>query len=225
MEAMAWRLAAGERVEERPVETTLYSLTKAPPQPGSNGEGDRHLTLFRVGSITIGDRRELCLIKNISAGGMRIRAYCTIQEGTRLSVELKCGEPVTGTAQWVSGDTVGIAFDSAVDVVELLTLSMEGPRPRMPRVEVDCFASLRQGAEVHRVHARDVSQGGVKVDTGAAPAIGGEVVLTLPGLDPLPGVVRWREDGSYGITFNKILPLPALVAWIHGQRERLGAIG
>lgn len=218
---MAKCQSVGESVEERPVETTLYSLASALPEPGRRDEDERHVTLFRVGSITIGDRRELCLIKNISAGGMRIRAYCPIDEGTRVSVELKSGEPVTGTARWISGDNVGIAFDSPVDVIELLTLSMAGPRPRMPRVEVDCFASARQGAEVYRVQARDISQGGVKLASSATWSMGGEVVVSLSGLDPLPGVVRWHEDGCYGITFNRILPLPALVAWIQGQRERL----
>ncbi|HVM37502.1 MAG TPA: PilZ domain-containing protein [Sphingomicrobium sp.] len=214
----------GERVEERPVETTLYSLTDAPPEPGRQHEDERQLSLFRVGSITIDDRRELCLIKNISAGGMRIRAYCAIEEGKRLSVELKSGEPVSGSVRWISGDNVGIGFDTPVDVLELLTLSMEGPRPRMPRVEVDCFASARQGAEVYRVQARDISQGGVKLASGAELKIRGELVVSLPGLDPLPGVVRWRDDGCYGITFNKILPLPVLVAWIHARRERLRVV-
>jgi hypothetical protein len=225
MEAVAKRLALGERVEERPVETTLYSLNNALPQPGSRREGERHLTLFRVGSMTIGERRELCLIKNISAGGMLIRAYCAIEQGTRVAVELKCGEPVTGTARWISGDNVGIGFDAPVDVIELLTISMEGPRPRMPRVEVDCFASVRQGAELHRVHARDISQGGVKIGSSSALVIGGEVVVSLAGLEPLPGVVRWHDDECYGITFNKILALPVLVAWIQSQRERLRAVG
>jgi hypothetical protein len=212
-------------VEERPVETTLYSLVSALPQPGNRRDADRHLTLFRVGSMTIGAQRELCLIKNISAGGMLIRAYCALREGTRLAVELKCGEPVSGTVRWVEGDNVGIAFDAPVDVVDLLTNSMEGPRPRMPRVEVNCFASLRQGAAVHRVHARDVSQGGVKIDSSAPLLVGAEVVVSLAGLEPLPGVVRWQDGGSFGITYNKIMPLSVLVAWIQAQRERIRAVG
>jgi hypothetical protein len=175
--------------------------------------------------MTISGRRELCLIKNISAGGMLIRAYSAIAEGTHLSIELKCGEPVSGTVRWVSGENVGVAFDVPVDVVDLLTNSMEGPRPRMPRVEVNCFASLRQGADVHRVHARDISQGGLKIDCSSALLIGAEVVVSLSGLDPLPGVVRWHDQGSYGITYNKILPLPVLVGWIQGQRQRLRAVG
>ncbi len=208
-----------------PVETTLYSLADAPPSPPDRRDGERHLTLFRVGSLTIGERRELCLIKNISAGGMMIRAYCTIAPETRLSIELKCGEQVSGTARWVEGDVVGVAFDEPVDVVDLLATSMEGPRPRMPRVEVDCLAWVREGAETHRVNVCDVSQGGAKVSARRELGIGADVVMTLPGLPPQPAVVRWRDSSSFGITFNKVIALPSLVAWLHQQRDRLRAAG
>ena len=208
-----------------PVETTLYSLGDAAPGPLDRRESDRQLSLFRVGSLKIGERRELCLIKNISAGGMLIRAYCTIATGTRLSVELKCGESVDGSASWVEGDTVGLTFDQPVDVVELLATSMEGPRPRMPRIAVDCIAKVREGAEVHRVNVLDVSQGGLKIATDRELASGGPVIVTLPGLAPVPGIVRWAYSGCYGLTFNKVLPLPLLVGWLQDQRERLRAAG
>ena len=211
-------------MEEKPIETTLYSLGDSPPcVPAERRDGDRTLTLFRVGSLIIGERRELCLIKNISAGGMLIRAYCTIPAGTRLSIELKCGEAVDGAARWIKGDTVGVEFDELVDVVELLASSMEGPRPRMPRIEVDCTAWLREGADVHRVDALDVSQGGLKIASERPITVGGDVVVTLPGLPPVAGIVRWHNGDCFGVTFNKVLPLPMLVGWLHDQREKLRA--
>ena len=214
-------------MEEQPVETTLYSLSEAPPAPAAEDRrnGERHLTLFRVGSVTIGDRRELCLIKNVSAGGMLIRAYCHIEPGTPLSVELKQGKPVSGRASWVRDNCVGIAFDSPVDVVELLAASMDGPRPRMPRVEVRCLVTVRDGADLHRAWACDISQGGLKIQTKTPLATGADVVVSLPDLEPQPAVVRWSEDGFYGITFNRLLPLATLVAWLQAQRETLRAAG
>lgn len=210
-------------MEEIAVETTLYSLSDAPPERGERRCSERQLTLFRVGSLVIGERRELCLIKNISAGGMLIRAYCPIEPGTRLSVELKCGEPVAGAARWVDGETVGVTFDEPVDIVELLAASMEGPRPRMPRIAVDSIAWVRDGATVHRVQALDVSQGGLKVAARQALAIGAEVMITLPGLAPMAGTVRWSDSGCRGLAFNKVVPLALLVGWLNEQRERLRA--
>lgn len=213
-------------MEDKPIETTLYSLVDAPPPATADRrDASRTLTLFRVGSVIIAGRRELCLIKNISAGGMLIKSYCAIPAGTRLSVELKCGESVAGITSWVNGDTVGIEFDELVDVVALLALSMEGPRPRMPRIEIGCAAWIRDGVDIHRVDALDVSQGGLKIASERPFLVGGDVIVTLPGLPPFAGVVRWQSVGCFGVTLNKVLPLPMLVGWLHEQRERLRATG
>lgn len=208
-------------MDEQPVETTLYSLSDALPDDVERRDGERHLTLFRVGSVTIDDRRELCLIKNISAGGMLIRAYCQLEPGTKLSVELKQGEQIQGQVCWMRDNCAGISFDEPVDVVELLAGSMEGPRPRMPRVEIRCIASVREGARVYGLLACDISQGGVKIQSDKHLPIGCDVVVTLPGLPPHKGVVRWQHSGCYGITFNRLLALSELVGWLHDQRESL----
>lgn len=215
-------------MDEQPVETTVYSLHEnAPSGPDASERrtGERHLSLLRVGSLKIGDRRELCLIKNISAGGMLIRAYCPLASGTRVSVELKQGEPVSGVARWSHDGFAGIEFDERIDVIDLLSLSAEGPRPRMPRVEVNCIGSIREGAITHRCKAVNISQGGIKVESRGVIAVGADVTVSLFGLQPCGGSVRWREDDCYGITFNRLLPLPALVAWLEDQRARLKATG
>jgi len=212
-------------VDEQPVETTLYSLSDSPPDQVERRDGERHLTLFRVGSVTIGDRRELCLIKNISAGGMLIRAYSALEPGARIAVELKRGEQISGTISWTEDSNAGITFDEPVDIVELLANSADGPRPRMPRVEVRCIASVRQGSQVYGMRAHDVSQGGLKVESNRELAIGSEVIVTLPGLRSQQGTVRWREGRCYGITFHRLVALPDLVAWLNDQRELLRAAG
>jgi hypothetical protein len=213
------------KLDGQPLETTLYSLSDAPPRPGDRREGDRHLTLFRVGSITIGDRRELCLIKNISAGGMMIRAYCQIAQGTALSIELKSGQPVTGSASWVNDHNVGVAFDQPIDVIEILSASADGPRPRMPRVEVDCIATVRDGASIFRLPVCDISQGGLKVKGDPCVEHGCDLSVSLPGLPPQPAALRWRADGHLGISFNRLIPLPALVGWLQGVRDGMRAAG
>ena len=210
-------------MEQFRVETTIYSLNNAPPAREDRREGERHVTLLRVGSLMIGDRRELCLIRNISAGGMLIRAYCQIPVGTRLSVELKCGQSASGTARWAEGSSIGVTFDQPIDVVDLLSASSQGPRPRMPRVEIDCVASVRQEAEVYRVRAVNISQGGLRVTGNRPLAVGKPVIVTLPGLAPQPAMVRWNQDDCFGLTFNKVLPLPLLVPWLQDQQARLRA--
>lgn len=204
-------------MENLPIETTVYSMSAEPPPEGNRRADERHLTLFRVGSIFIGDRRELCLVKNISAGGAAIRAYSTLKAKQPVRVELKEGQPIAGKVSWVKGSDAGIRFDHAVDVLELLKSTSEGPRPRMPRVEVRCVGFVREGAILHRSTVHNISQGGLSVETANPLTVGADVTVSLPGLPPQEAVVRWNDGPRYGITFNSVLPLAGLVEWLHGR--------
>ncbi|MEO6580041.1 MAG: PilZ domain-containing protein [Sphingomicrobium sp.] len=211
------------KVEKLPVDTTAYSLSSEPPSPPERRDGDRHLTLLRVGAMTINGRRELCLIKNISEGGMMIRPYCQLAEGDELVIELKTGFSVSCTVGWVRDGSVGVVFTAPVDVLEILSAAQDGPRPRMPRIEVDCFAKVRDGGIVHRMRVHDVSQGGVKLETTVVLAEGADLIVSLPGLEAQPAAARWVEAGHLGVTFNRLLPLADLVAWLQTMREQLRA--
>lgn len=206
-------------MQELPIETTVYSMSDKPPAQTSRRTDDRHLTLFRVGSMIIGKRRELCLVKNISAGGALIRAYCTLEPDQRVQVELKEAQPVAGQVTWVRGSDAGLTFDKPVDIVELLKTSSDGPRPRMPRVELSCVCFVREGAILHRALLHNISQGGVSVETANALTAGAEVTVSLPGLPTQDAVVRWSEGQRYGITFNTVLALAGLVGWLRSRQR------
>ena len=217
-------------MDEQPVETTLYSLDDSPPRApdrrkGERRNGERHLSLLRVGALTIGGRRELCLIRNVSAGGMLIRAYCPIAAGTPLTVELKQGEPISGTARWTKDELVGVIFDTPIDVIALLSTSDDGPKPRMPRVEVDCTAWIRVDGAVHRALVSNISQGGLRIECRSELPVDSDVVVSIDGLDPSAGHIRWGAGGEYGITFNRVLSLPLLVCWLQDRRDQLRAAG
>jgi len=208
-------------MQDRPVETTIYSLAASAPRQPERRSDERYLTLLRVGAIVAGGQRELCLIRNISAGGMMIRAYSPLAVGTAVSVELKQGDPVSGIVQWVEDGLAGVTFDSPIDVVGLLAPPGEGPRPRLPRIELDCMGWVRQDGDVLRARLVNVSQGGVRIETATDLTVGGDAVVTLPGLTPAAGVVKWRDGESYGIAFNRALILSDLVHWLKDhQREQ-----
>lgn len=212
-------------MHEQPVETTLYSLAADPPRKRKRPRAERHLSLFRVGVLAIAGRRELCLIRNVSAGGMLVRAYSEIPAGTPVSIELKQGQSIAGTAKWVDGECVGVAFDKPVDVISLISPGDQGPRPRMPRIEVDCVATVRDGAKIVRTRGLNVSQGGVRVESKSELPVGANVIVSLSGLSPEPGVIRWKDGACYGIAFNRVLPVGQLVAWLRDRQQRLQATG
>ena len=210
-----------EALTLQPARMTAFNASDEVPDPASAAErrfGERHMTLYRVGSMNVDGRLELCLIRNISAGGMMVRPYCSISEGLRVTVELKCGQQIEGHVCWVRDNMAGVSFDEPIDVADLLSSASEGPRPRMPRIVIDNVATLRQGANIFRVSSCDISQGGAKLRCEEALEIDGDAVLSLPGLDPQPSVVRWQNDGHAGLNFNSLLPLADLVSWLQDNR-------
>ncbi len=206
-------------MEDRSVETTHYSISAAAPRRPDRRKGERHVSLLRVGALLIGDRRELCLIRNISAGGMMIRPYSPIETGTALSVELKQGDMVSGVAQWCEDGLVGVAFDEPIDVVALLSGTGDKPRPRMPRIDLGCSALLRYEGEVHRVEVLNISQGGICLRVPASLTVDSDVVVTLEGLHAAAGVVKWRDGDCYGVGFNRVFPVGELMQFLQEQQQ------
>jgi hypothetical protein len=151
---------------------------------------------------------------------MSIRAYCALAVGMPVVIELKSGMSVPGTVAWTDDDTAGVEFDRPVDVLDVLSSADAGPKPRMPRIEIDCYATVRDGASLHRLRVCDVSQGGVKLAGELSADCAMDLAVTLPGLPPQAASLRWRTEGHVGLTFNRLLALPELVAWLRSIREQ-----
>lgn len=213
-------------MESRPPETTLLSLDRMVPQPPPRRDGERYLTLLRVASVTVDGRRQLCLIRNASCGGMMVRTYSDLEPGTRLSIEFRHGESVVGTVRWVKDGNVGLMFDHTIDVLQLLEAAMTGPRPRMPRVETHGIVWVREDAVTHRCMALDISQGGLKLQSPKPLRLRRQAVITLAGMAPIPGVICWSDGDCYGVSFNEVLQLQTLVRWLKAQEmPRMSATG
>lgn len=202
------------------VEETSISVSRATPPPPERRSGQRHLTILRVGALIVDGERELCLVRNISAGGVMVHVYRPIEVGTKLSVEIKNDDALPGEVVWSRDSNIGVKFDEPIDVPGLLASSKllgDGKRARRPRVQVDRMARLRCESQVHWVQVRDISQGGIKIESDAALPIDADVVVTLDGFRALPAIVRWHANGCYGISFIQVIPIQELCDWLRQQ--------
>src|SRR4051812_28657856 len=77
-------------------EETTFSFSEKPPQPPERRSAARHLTILRVGALVGPHGRELCLVRNISAGGLMAHVYSNHRMGERVAVELKTKQPIEG---------------------------------------------------------------------------------------------------------------------------------
>lgn len=201
----------------RQIEETSFSFSDQAPTPSERRRQERHIRILRVGVLFFETRRELCLIRNISSGGLMAHVYSAVKPGERVTVELKTNQQVSGKIAWLDGSDAGIAFDAPVDIVELLAnppVLDNGWKPRRPRVEVDRAATVRAGARTRWVRTRDISQSGVKIESDQPLEVGGDVVVTLEHLGPIAGVVRWQDGPVSGIEFNQLIPFGELIDWL-----------
>ena len=201
----------------RQIEETSFSFSDRAPSPSERRRQERHIRILRVGVLFFNGRRELCLIRNISSGGLMAHVYSAVTVGEPVTVELKTNQQVSGKIAWVDRTDAGIAFDAPVDIVELLAnppVLDNGWRPRSPRVEVDRSATVRAGARTRWVRTRDISQSGVKIESDQPFDVGTDVVVTLEHLGPIRGVVRWQDGPVCGIEFNQVIPFGELIAWL-----------
>lgn len=203
-----------------PIVGTSFSFSSEVPDPPERRNAERHIKILRVGVLVFEGRRELCLIRNLSAGGLMAHLYSNMHPGQRVTVELKTNQQVSGTVVWVREANAGIAFDTKVDIGELLAnppVLDNGWRARSPRVEIERLATLRNSGRTLPAKVRDISQSGVKVETEESLEVGSDVVVTLDGFRPIAGVVRWHADRTAGIAFNGLIPLRELIDWIKNK--------
>ncbi|HEY1607475.1 MAG TPA: PilZ domain-containing protein [Allosphingosinicella sp.] len=208
-------------------EETMFSFSKRAPRPPERRRDSRHLTILRVGALIGPEGRELCLIRNISAGGLMAHVYSRHEDGERVAIELKGNQQTPGKVIWIDDSNIGIEFDEPIDVAEILsnqTMLDNGWQPRLPRIEVDRLATLRSGARLYGVNTRDISQGGVKIECDQPLEVGKECVLTMEHFRPLQALVRWCEGGLAGLSFNQLIPFPELMTWLkNGEKDGGGA--
>ena len=126
---------------------------------------------------------------------------------------------------WTCDDLVGFKFDQNVDLGELLAGRKPrlGFRPRPPRLEIPCKASVRVGKVYYTVDVHDISLGGMKVEPIEEYCVGKKVAIVVESLRPIKGEVRWYSDRRAGIVFEKPLNFDELSEWV-GKRLELASL-
>jgi hypothetical protein len=200
---------------------TIYSLSGEMPAAEAGLEGDEESAL-RPGALISGSVRRACAVRKLSAGGAILHCDHDVEIGQRLELELVNGEQLAGQVAWRRGGEVGLSFDTQVDVFAFIAqdiVSQPGERRRMPRVELVSSALLEAEGWTELVTSRDVSQGGVKLDVPFALKPELRVTVTLEGMRPVEGVVRWTQGRLAGIAFLPELSWQELMLWLKERRK------
>jgi hypothetical protein len=153
-------------------------------------------------------------------------AICTPSPsvGDRVQIELS-SQKIPCSVLWTRDDVVGFKFDQNVDLGELLAgrKPRHGFRPRPPRLEIPCKASVRVGKLYYTVDVHDISLGGMKVEPIEEYCVGKKVIVVVESLKPIQGEVRWYSERKAGIVFDAPLDFNELAEWV-GKRLELASL-
>jgi PilZ domain-containing protein len=206
-------------------ESTTISLSTAVPRPMERRSDERVSALLRVAKMTReSGEQQLIRVKNLSAGGLMAIIGNAPAVGDNVDVELS-SQKIPGAVVWIRGDLVGIKFDQDLDLGELLAgrKPRHGFRPRPPRLQISCKASVRVGKLYYSVDVHDISLGGMKVEPIEEYCVGKKVIVVVESLRPIKGEVRWYSDRRAGIVFDKPLDFDELTEWV-GKRLELASL-
>lgn len=157
-----------------------------------------------------------CQISDLSAEGMRARAYARLSRQQPVCVHFTSHQTVHGTIVWTDSNQMGVRFDHRVDVGRVLASLREmnggSGRHRPARLPITCLAEIALGDRYQFTEVRDVSQRGAKVLTGLVKP-GQTVAVQLDELDERTATVRWSRSGWAGLTFTKPLSFQELASF------------
>ena len=162
------RKFGGERMasSDAAFESTTVSLSTAVPRPAERRTDERLSAMLRVGKLTdAAGSEQLIKVKNMSAGGVMAIVTRAPEVGEHVSIELS-SQCIPSSVVWTRDELIGLKFDQNVDLGELLAgrKPRHGFRPRPPRLDIPCKASVRVGKTYYTVDVHDISLGGIKVE-------------------------------------------------------------
>ena len=206
-------------------DSTTVSLSTAVPRPAELASNERTSGTLRVAKLTdAAGMQQLIKVKSLSAGGLMAIAPNVPEVGHQVDVELS-SQKIPASVVWTREGVLGLKFDQNLDLGELLAgrKPRHGFRPRPPRLEIACKASVRVGKLYYSVDVHDISLEGMKVEPIEEYCVGKKVIVVVESLRPIKGEVRWYKDRRAGIVFHKPLDFDELAEWV-GKRLELASL-
>lgn len=201
----------------------------------SDAEAIRHRTaerftlMLRVAKLVSSHGEYPCVIRDVSATGVRLRLFHAIPAERHLALFLGNGECYFIENVWDdangSGCEAGFRFSAPIDVRSFMTESSKHPK-RQVRLGITLPATLSIREFSVPVVIRDVSQQGGRIDSDRPLAIDQHLRLKAHGLPEIFASVRWKNGTGHGLVFQQCFRLDELakLAWsVAAPAERAAA--
>ena len=184
--------------------------------PSDRRNAPRHTAVLQVAKLIIGSFQELCVIRDVSPGGLKAEIYCPVPVGLEATVELRTGFCAHGRVAWCDDDMIGIAFDAGVSASTLLihcSLDERIGKVRPARLHVCVPGTIEIDGDISPIELRDASLAGMKIRALRPLTPDTECLIAPDAMAPRPAIVRWSHGGKAGIQFAEPLRFDEFAQW------------
>lgn len=152
----------------------------------------------------------LCIVRDISATGIKVKLFHSVPAGQRFALELGNCERHRLEQIWERDGYAGFKFsESSIDVAALLDETTLFPR-RQIRLRLDLQVRLSADGSGQDALLRDISQQGALIESTPQLALGQQLRLKADGLPALTAKIQWRRKSAHGLVFEQAFKLDEL---------------
>ena len=180
----------------------------------------RFTLVLRVGKLITGQGEFLCVLRDISGGGLKVRLFHELGISDPCELELSNGANYRLEPVWQRDCHVGFRFaDGWIDIHEMIEEVGQFPK-RHIRLRLNSpHPVLLAGAGLTLPgHIHDISQHGTALKLDGKLPVGVQLRLDAFELPTLHGRVRWRSGGLHGLVFQQGFRLDELARLV-GQLQ------
>ncbi len=197
------------------------AMASAAEQPADDRRQKGRVALvLRAIKLIAGSHEYLCILRDVSASGMKISLFHPVPKTDGMFVETGQGNRYPVEMVWNEKNLAGFRFPEKVNVGQLIE-DTSGPFPkRQLRLHLALKARLVADGAVHNMTIHNISQQGACIEC-EKPLRNSELVkVETDGLPSIFAKVRWRNAPQYGLAFEQFFRLDELAVFLAHQLAR-----
>lgn len=167
----------------------------------------RFIALIRSAKLMSDGHEFVCVVRDVSTAGVRLRCFHAIPRGRSMHLELQNGDSFAIERIREEDHEVSFRFiDDGVSIERLLQETM--PHPRRPlRLNMAIPLTLRTPAGPIAAVTQNISQQGCRVECAMPLALAQPIIVESAFLPGIRAKVCWRRGGACGLVFDDTFSL------------------
>lgn len=188
----------------------MSAISKATQMtPDERRMAPRFSLMMRAAKLLSQDGEFVCVVRDVSHTGLRLRLFHEPPPGDFFLVELSNGEHYAVEKVWAADGHAGFRFAAPIDVEHFVIEPSDLPR-RALRLRIGAGAQVHYDNGDAPAQLVNLSQHGACIELGSPLAERQMIRLDVRGIPSRVGHVRWRKGFTHGLVFQQAFRLDEL---------------